>query len=87
MTDIAVVFAEPIATELDALREQRRQARSITYDCQQALVTADLRVTCRKGKALTNNSHDGGLNLVAVLRGFTAGCCKVCQDYQPGDPE
>lgn len=87
MSDIAAVFADPLATELDFLRQQRRKDKAITYDCRNAVVTPGLKVSCRMGRNLNTNAHDQAVNLVAILKGYTAGACKGCPDFQGGDPE
>ncbi len=87
MIDVAAVFADPVATELDRLRQQRRQGKAITYDCRNAAVIPGLKVSCRKGKNLNANARDQAVNLVAILRGYTSGACRGCPFYEGGDPE
>ena len=69
------VFAEPKASALARLRDQRRgNHRQITYDCLEASVGDDHRVTCHHAAR--------SMGLLAVLRGESMACCHRCPRYR-----
>ena len=69
------VFAEPKASDLARLRDQRRRNhRQITYDCLEPSVGEDHRVTCPHAPR--------SMGLLAVLRGESMACCHRCSRYR-----
>jgi len=72
-------YQEPIASELERLRDDARSKRAIIYDCLNAAVGVGDRVACRKGHPFAGTS-DGAVPLIGVLRGRTPSICSSCGD-------
>lgn len=76
-------FEEPMASQLEAMREKARARHyRITYDCFSAVVNKD-KVTCKKGHRLER----GSMGLLSVLRGRTSKVCQTCPYYDGDDTE
>jgi len=68
--------------ELEAVRdEKRKKSLFLTFDCYNTRAYGD-RVECAKGRRLQNNSYDGSMGLMGVLRGTTSSACRSCQYYE-----
>jgi len=76
------LFEPTKSAELDAMRQEARTKRRITYDCFNTTVAGD-RVVCSKGYPM-GSSKDGSMLLISVLAGRS---CKVCQDCSVYDAE
>ena len=77
------LFIEPIATELEQMREEARKKWRITYDCFSAKVKGD-KVVCAEGYLLGRR-----LTLLSVLRGQSSRVCQDCsmESYPEGGSE
>ena len=74
-----------VLDELERMRASKIDKGRLTFDCQNTVVKGD-RVFCSKGHRL-GHAVNGSMALIAVLRGFTAGVCRDCTDYEGGDNE
>lgn len=75
------LFEEPKATELEKLREEKRQKQEITYDCFNAVYPRQgRRVLCRVGHKINPLAKDGGIDLISVLAGRSGSTCRKCKD-------
>ena len=81
--ELDYLFIEPLATELEQMREGARKKRRITYDCFSAKVGGD-KVVCAEGYLLGRR-----LTLLSVLRGQSSRVCQDCsmESYPEGGSE
>lgn len=77
-------FQEPVAGELERLRQIARSKQFITYDCFNAIVKG-MKVVCSHGHRL-GAARDGSVALLSVLRGRTTMSCAGCLE-RDGEPE
>ena len=77
-------FEEPMASRLVTLRRKARRLKGhrLTYDCMNAVVVGGV-VKCGVGHKFkgVGNRADGGMGLLAVLRGRASGRCQKCNRY------
>ena len=76
-TDQSRYFEEPLASQLEAKRDEARGKRRITYDCFNAVVKGNV-VACARG----GFAHS--IPLITVLRGMSSAVCARCPDYDDG---
>jgi len=71
-------FEEPLATQMEAKRDEARRKRRITYDCFNAVVKGD-KVVCAQG------GFASPIPLLTVLRGRSSAICQKCPVYDDGE--
>lgn len=69
-------FTEPVASELEAMRDKARTQRHITFDCYHTRV--------KNGKVYCAKGHKLSLTLLKVLKGRSTYICRDCPDYNNG---
>lgn len=81
------VFVEPNATNLERMREIKRNKRDIegkqqiTFDCFNCIYPrAGIRVHCRLGLRMSDNK-DKGMDLIPVMAGRTGSGCRRCHEF------
>lgn len=75
-------FTEPLATELEDKRDEKRSKHRITYDCFYA-VCSNGYVWCRAGDYMIRKlgAKGGGMSLYDCLSGATGTRCLKCVNF------
>lgn len=75
------LYRESTQESLEFIRNKRRKGSGrVSYDCFNLKSKRD-RAYCSIGYSLNNNSMDGSLALVSILKGWTPSICRECKHF------